>query len=67
MPSGSGVVHWPGKVSMTIGAKAPGTAAEAATAAGYTAFNVLEGFEGMADGYGDRVVNGWKNRSLPWK
>jgi rhodanese-related sulfurtransferase len=42
-------------------------AAEAATAAGYTAFNVLEGFEGMADGYGDRVVNGWKNRSLPWK
>lgn len=41
-------------------------AAEAATAAGYTAYNVLEGFEGMPDGYGDRVVNGWKNRKLPW-
>ncbi|PYI65555.1 sulfurtransferase [Arthrobacter livingstonensis] len=42
-------------------------AAEAATAAGYTAFNVLEGFEGVPDGYGDRIVNGWKNRKLPWK
>ncbi|ALE07325.1 sulfurtransferase [Arthrobacter sp. ERGS1:01] len=42
-------------------------AAEAATAAGYTAFNVLEGFEGVPDSYGDRVVNGWKNRKLPWK
>lgn len=41
-------------------------AAEAATAAGYTAYNVLEGFEGIPDGYGDRVVNGWKNRKLPW-
>ncbi|MGO2542343.1 rhodanese-like domain-containing protein [Specibacter sp. AOP5-B1-6] len=41
-------------------------AAEAATAAGYTAYNVLEGFEGIQDGYGDRVVNGWKNRKLPW-
>ena len=41
-------------------------AAEAATAAGYTAYNVLEGLEGMPDGYGDRVVNGWKNRKLPW-
>lgn len=42
-------------------------AAEAATAAGYTAYNVLEGFEGVPDSYGDRVVNGWKNRNLPWK
>ena len=42
-------------------------AAEAATAAGYTAYNVLEGFEGVPDSYGDRVVNGWKNRKLPWK
>ncbi len=41
-------------------------AAEAATAAGYTAFNILEGFEGEADRFGDRVVNGWKNRQLPW-
>jgi rhodanese-related sulfurtransferase len=42
-------------------------AAEAATTAGFTAFNVLEGFEGAADAYGDRVINGWKNRHLPWK
>lgn len=42
-------------------------AAEAATAAGYTAFNVLEGFEGEPDRYGDRVLNGWKNSSLPWR
>lgn len=42
-------------------------AAEAATAAGYTAFNVLEGFEGVPDLHGDRVINGWKNRKLPWK
>lgn len=41
-------------------------AAEAATAAGYTAYNILEGFEGEPDHYGDRVVNGWKNRKLPW-
>lgn len=42
-------------------------AAQAATAAGYTAYNVLEGFEGVPDPYGDRVVNGWKNRNLPWR
>lgn len=42
-------------------------AAEAATAAGYTAYNVLEGFEGQPDRFGDRVLNGWKNRSLPWR
>ncbi|ALV46927.1 Rhodanese-related sulfurtransferase [Arthrobacter alpinus] len=42
-------------------------AATAATAAGYTAYNVLEGFEGEPDRYGDRVVNGWKNRKLPWR
>ncbi|MHA7304479.1 rhodanese-like domain-containing protein [Arthrobacter sp. TMN-49] len=42
-------------------------AANAATAAGYTAYNVLEGFEGEPDGHGERVINGWKNRSLPWR
>ncbi|NYE95686.1 rhodanese-related sulfurtransferase [Psychromicrobium silvestre] len=42
-------------------------AAEAATEAGFTSFNVLEGFEGVPDSYGDRIVNGWKNRKLPWK
>ncbi|MFC8304001.1 rhodanese-like domain-containing protein [Specibacter sp. NPDC057265] len=42
-------------------------AAQLASDAGYTAYNILEGFEGVQDGYGDRVVNGWKNRGLPWK
>ncbi|WP_346925665.1 rhodanese-like domain-containing protein [uncultured Arthrobacter sp.] len=40
-------------------------AAIAATEAGYTSYNVLEGFEGEPDGRGERTVNGWKNRGLP--
>jgi rhodanese-related sulfurtransferase len=40
-------------------------AATAATEAGFTAYNVLEGFEGEPDRYGERTVNGWKNRGLP--
>ncbi|WP_314194317.1 rhodanese-like domain-containing protein [uncultured Arthrobacter sp.] len=40
-------------------------AAIAATHAGFTAYNVLEGFEGEPDRYGERTVNGWKNRGLP--
>ncbi len=40
-------------------------AAIAATQAGFTAYNVLEGFEGELDRYGERTVNGWKNRGLP--
>jgi rhodanese-related sulfurtransferase len=40
-------------------------AATAAAAAGFTAYNVLEGFEGEPDAAGVRVVNGWKNRGLP--
>ena len=40
-------------------------AAGAATAAGFTAFNVLEGFEGEPGPSGGRTVNGWKNRGLP--
>lgn len=40
-------------------------AATAATQAGFTAYNVLEGFEGEPDRYGERSVNGWKNRGLP--
>jgi rhodanese-related sulfurtransferase len=40
-------------------------AATAATAAGYTSYNVLEGFEGETDRFGERTVNGWKNRGLP--
>jgi rhodanese-related sulfurtransferase len=40
-------------------------AAIAASQAGFTAYNVLEGFEGEPDRYGERTVNGWKNRGLP--
>ncbi|NUU31537.1 rhodanese-like domain-containing protein [Arthrobacter sp. C9C5] len=40
-------------------------AANAATAAGFTAYNVLEGFEGEPGPTGARTVNGWKNRGLP--
>jgi rhodanese-related sulfurtransferase len=40
-------------------------AAIAATQAGFTSYNVLEGFEGEPDRYGGRTVNGWKNRGLP--
>jgi rhodanese-related sulfurtransferase len=44
-------------------------AAEAATAAGWTAAqNVLEGFEGNPDGAGHRgTTGGWKVAGLPWK
>lgn len=41
------------------------SAAIAATRAGYTSYNILEGFEGEPDRYGERTVNGWKNRGLP--
>ena len=40
-------------------------AAVAATQAGFTSYNVLEGFEGEPDRFGERTVNGWKNRGLP--
>jgi rhodanese-related sulfurtransferase len=40
-------------------------AAMAATQAGFTSYNVLEGFEGEPDRFGERTVNGWKNRGLP--
>jgi rhodanese-related sulfurtransferase len=40
-------------------------AAIAATEAGFTSYNVLEGFEGEPDRHGERTVNGWKNRGLP--
>ena len=44
-------------------------AAEAATAAGFTAaYNVTEGFEGPSDASGHRgTAAGWKVRGLPWK
>ncbi len=40
-------------------------AANAAAAAGFSAYNVLEGFEGAPGPSGDRTINGWKNRGLP--
>jgi rhodanese-related sulfurtransferase len=40
-------------------------AARAAAEAGFVSYNVLEGFEGAPDQYGERHVNGWKNRGLP--
>ena len=40
-------------------------AANAATEAGFVSYNVLEGFEGAPDQFGERSVNGWKNRGLP--
>ncbi|HSO89987.1 MAG TPA: rhodanese-like domain-containing protein [Arthrobacter sp.] len=40
-------------------------AAIAATEAGFTSYNILEGFEGEPDHHGERTVNGWKNRGLP--
>jgi rhodanese-related sulfurtransferase len=44
-------------------------AAEAATAAGYTAaYNITEGFEGPSDDSGHRgTAAGWKVRGLPWR
>lgn len=42
-------------------------AATVATEEGYgPAYNVLEGFEGDFDAYGQRTVNGWKLRGLPF-
>jgi rhodanese-related sulfurtransferase len=43
-------------------------AAQAATAAGIgPAYNVLEGFEGVADAFGRRGINGWRVAGLPWR
>lgn len=43
-------------------------AAKHATALGFTAYNILEGFEGDADGDGHRGrKGGWRFYGLPWK
>jgi len=42
-------------------------AAEAATVAGLTAYNVLEGFEGNLDADQHRGAGGWKSAGLPWR
>jgi rhodanese-related sulfurtransferase len=42
-------------------------AALAAKAAGYQAYNVLEGFEGERDANDHRnTVGGWRTAGLPW-
>lgn len=43
-------------------------AALVAHQAGYTAYNILEGFEGDLDEECHRnTINGWKKQGLPWK
>jgi sulfur dioxygenase len=43
-------------------------AAKRASELGVEAYNILEGFEGDADGEGHRgTFNGWRYRGLPWK
>lgn len=42
-------------------------AAEAATAVGMVAYNVLEGFEGNLDADRHRGAGGWKSAGLPWR
>lgn len=41
-------------------------AAKALEAAGYNAYNMETGFEGVKDVYGYRTVNGWKNDGQPY-
>lgn len=44
------------------------SAAMAATAAGYTAYNISDGFEGPVDADGHRnTVGGWRSTGLPWR
>ena len=43
-------------------------AAELLRQAGYRqVYNVLEGFEGAKDAQGRRILNGWRQRGLPWQ
>ena len=43
-------------------------AAQRATALGLEAYNILDGFEGMPDGQGQRGhVGGWRHSGLPWR
>lgn len=41
-------------------------AAAQLAAAGFESYNVLEGFEGDKNVAGQRTVNGWRVRGLPW-
>jgi rhodanese-related sulfurtransferase len=43
-------------------------AAKRATELGYTAYNILQGFEGDPDGQAHRgVLAGWRKAGLPWR
>ncbi|MET1115345.1 MAG: rhodanese-like domain-containing protein [Comamonas sp.] len=43
-------------------------AAQRAAALGLEAYNILEGFEGDADGHGQRgQLGGWRHAGLPWR
>ncbi|MBI4985372.1 MAG: rhodanese-like domain-containing protein [Rhodocyclales bacterium] len=43
-------------------------AAQVLAAAGYAScYNILEGFEGDKSAAGQRNINGWKLRELPWQ
>ena len=43
-------------------------AAQRASALGFTAYNILEGFEGNADANGHRgTTSGWRHAGLPWR
>jgi sulfur dioxygenase len=43
-------------------------AAQKAQALGYTAYNILEGFEGDPDAQAHRsTLGGWRKRGLPWR
>lgn len=47
------------------GNRSIGAATEATRAGFGPSYNVLEGFEGDADAYGRRGINGWVSRGLP--
>ena len=59
----------PGDILLMLcrSAKRSKPAAQAATAAGYHAFDILEGFEGDPDTQGQRnTKDGWRHNGLPW-
>lgn len=49
------------------GQRSQGAAATATQMGLGPAYNILEGFEGDADMFGQRNTNGWKVLGLPWK
>ena len=53
-------------VTMCRSGKRSEAAATALEALGFTVYNMDNGFEGDADAFGYRTVNGWKNDGLPY-